>query len=59
MGQAKYIPGPCNYETNTSTCLLHHSAKIGSERRSEMVLNNYTPGPGQYQDSKIHITLKR
>lgn len=24
-----------------------------------MVLNNYTPGPGQYQDSKIQIILKR
>ena len=24
-----------------------------------MVLNNYTPGPGQYKDSSIHITFKR
>lgn len=53
VGAAKKLPGPGNYEVNTSTVLKDHAARIGSEKRSDMVLNKFTPGPGQYNEVKL------
>jgi hypothetical protein len=49
VGPAKKLPGPGNYETNISTVKKDHAFKIGTEKRSDMVLNRFTPGPGQYK----------
>lgn len=58
VGMAKKLPGPGNYEVNTSTVLKDHVARIGSEKRSDMVLNKFTPGPGQYNDVRIEDIMK-
>ncbi len=47
-GENVNIPGPGNYETNKSTIIKDHAVKIGTEKRSNMVINNFTPGPGRY-----------
>jgi hypothetical protein len=52
VGDLKKLPGPGNYETNTSTVVSKNAAVIGSQKRSNMVLNNFTPGPGQYKDTE-------
>jgi hypothetical protein len=49
VGGAKKLPGPGNYETNISTVVKDHAYVIGNEKRSDMVLNKFVPGPGQYR----------
>lgn len=46
VGDARKLPGPGNYETNRSTVTKDHSTKMGTQLRSDMVLNHFTPGPG-------------
>lgn len=58
VGMAKKLPGPGNYEVNTSTVIKDHVARIGSEKRSDMVLNKFTPGPGQYNEVRIEDIMK-
>ena len=53
MGQVRKNPGPGNYETNRSTVTKDHGTKIGSQQRMDMVLNHFTPGPGEYQSRRI------
>ena len=56
---AAKTPGPGNYETNYSTVKKDHAIVIGSEKRSDMVLNHFTPGPGQYKaQEKIDVTMR-
>lgn len=58
VGEGKKLPGPGNYEINISTVVKDHVARIGSEKRSDLVLNKFTPGPGQYNETKLEETLK-
>ena len=46
VGENRKLPGPGNYETNSSSVIKSHSTKMGTQLRSDMVLNHFTPGPG-------------
>lgn len=59
IGQARKVPGPGDYETNRSTMVNDNASRMGNQQRTDMVLNHYTPGPGQYDDSHHGLKLRK